>query len=352
MKNWVNMNNGNQISIILHLLRWFNLRSVSTLPVSLFKFDPLGNDFFPPEKKKQFQLFHEMWARKFRWVFRKMKFTCWWKKECCVGEWQHGFGADLLVVNGVWVKEKFTAGGGEAYCKIAQSLTENRSLIFRNNSQCSVFNPLLLYLNKIPKSWQITQLVLQTLDYSALMEYAFVPCSLCLVLSNWMKKDRRGNIYQQIIPFNYAQEYLIRHTFILHFFFSFVFSHYRNFYWPLSCLLAYLATARNARSTFNPVFAEVSINTTLYSRDNRSPSSRRTIRSGQSALLPSCNRGKKYRNIQNYTKMLISSMKQDVYSFRSFDLICIMTIKTRYWIEYLWVITHWIIERYNFPTSC
>lgn len=48
----------------------------------------------------------------------------------------------------------------------------------------------------------------------------------------------------------------------------------------------YLATARNAKSTFSPVFADVSINVTLYSRANRSPSSRLTSRSGQSALLP------------------------------------------------------------------
>lgn len=51
-------------------------------------------------------------------------------------------------------------------------------------------------------------------------------------------------------------------------------------------MFIYLATAKNAKSTLSPVFAEVSINVTLYSRANRSPSSRFTSRSGQSALFP------------------------------------------------------------------
>lgn len=50
--------------------------------------------------------------------------------------------------------------------------------------------------------------------------------------------------------------------------------------------VSYLATAKNANSTLSPVFAEVSIKVTLYSRANRSPSSRFTCRSGQSALFP------------------------------------------------------------------
>lgn len=48
----------------------------------------------------------------------------------------------------------------------------------------------------------------------------------------------------------------------------------------------HLATVRKASSTFKPVLADVSKNDTLYSRANRSPSSLRTSRSGQSALLP------------------------------------------------------------------
>lgn len=52
------------------------------------------------------------------------------------------------------------------------------------------------------------------------------------------------------------------------------------------CAVFYLATAKNAKSTFKPVFALVSMNVTLYSRANRSPSSLFTWRSGQSALLP------------------------------------------------------------------
>lgn len=51
-------------------------------------------------------------------------------------------------------------------------------------------------------------------------------------------------------------------------------------------MFIYLATAKNAKSTLSPVFAEVSIKVTLYSRANRSPSSRFTSRSGQSALFP------------------------------------------------------------------
>lgn len=54
----------------------------------------------------------------------------------------------------------------------------------------------------------------------------------------------------------------------------------------------YLATAKNAKSTFKPVFADVSINVTLYSRARRSPSSRFTSRSQQSALLPDCGKTK------------------------------------------------------------
>lgn len=51
----------------------------------------------------------------------------------------------------------------------------------------------------------------------------------------------------------------------------------------------YLATAKNANSTFSPDLALVSIKATLYSRANRSPSSRFTCLSfpcPQSALLP------------------------------------------------------------------
>lgn len=49
----------------------------------------------------------------------------------------------------------------------------------------------------------------------------------------------------------------------------------------------YLATARNANSTFWPLFADVSIKATLYSRAKRSPSSRLTALSEpQSALFP------------------------------------------------------------------
>lgn len=48
----------------------------------------------------------------------------------------------------------------------------------------------------------------------------------------------------------------------------------------------YFATVKNASSTFKPVLADVSRNDTLYSRASRSPSSLRTSRSGQSALLP------------------------------------------------------------------
>lgn len=49
---------------------------------------------------------------------------------------------------------------------------------------------------------------------------------------------------------------------------------------------AYRATARKATSTFRPLLADVSRKATLYSRANRSPSSRLTWRSGQSDLLP------------------------------------------------------------------
>lgn len=53
----------------------------------------------------------------------------------------------------------------------------------------------------------------------------------------------------------------------------------------------YLATARNANSTFSPDLADVSIKATLYSRARRSPSSLFTCRSfPQSALLPVANR--------------------------------------------------------------
>ena len=49
----------------------------------------------------------------------------------------------------------------------------------------------------------------------------------------------------------------------------------------------YRATARNANSTLRPVLADVSMNGTLYSCANRSPSSRLTARSvPQSDLLP------------------------------------------------------------------
>lgn len=70
----------------------------------------------------------------------------------------------------------------------------------------------------------------------------------------------------------------------------------------------YLATAKKANSTFNPLLADVSINATLYSLESLSPSSLLTARSDpQSALLPvkenSCNNFYAYLRQQKKTKM-------------------------------------------------